>query len=472
MNDQAPVIAILGHPNEGKSSVVATLAEDDSVRISPTPGETRRCREYPVVIDGREIIRFVDTPGFQQPRRTLAWMQAFTGPEQQRVAAFIEAHKNEPAFADECELLAPVAAGAGIIFVTDGTRPVRSTDTAEMEILRLTAVPRMAVINPKDKTDLGYLENWKAQARKHFNTIRIFDAQQAAYAERIELFRTLKIIDPDWEPALNMVIEAFMQDWEQRLSETAGIITDLAEAVAGHSVKKTCRQDQPLDQVKTRLVRAYQADIQQMEQAAHKRIKKRFKHNRFNLELPPRSILNEDLFSSRTWRILGLNRWQLATAAGAGGGLVGVKIDLALAGLGFGVFTALGGVLGAGSAALGTERMAKAKLAGLPLGRLKIRVGPMGNDQMGFVIIDRALIYFSHVISRAHSRRDQPVPEKAPSPSGEKSGYTAQWGADRKKEAGRFFKAVRKGHRQRAEEIKPRLVQAIRGQLEAITNHR
>ncbi|MFW5902086.1 MAG: GTPase domain-containing protein, partial [Thermodesulfobacteriota bacterium] len=108
MPENVPVFAILGHPNEGKSSVVATLAEDDSVRISPTPGETRKCREYPVVIDGVEVIRFVDTPGFQQPRRTLAWMQAYTGPETERVAGFIAAHRNDPDFEDECELLGPV----------------------------------------------------------------------------------------------------------------------------------------------------------------------------------------------------------------------------------------------------------------------------------------------------------------------------------------------------------------------------
>jgi len=471
MTDQVPVFAILGHPNEGKSSVVATLAEDDSVRISPTPGETRKCREYPVIIDGKEIIRFVDTPGFQQPRRTLAWMQRYSGPEEKRVSAFIDAHKNGLDFADECELLAPVAAGAGIIFVTDGTRPLRSSDTAEMEILRLTAVPRMAVINPKDKTDLGYLEDWKAQARKNFNTIRIFDAQQAAYAERIELFRTLKIIDPDWEPALRLVINAFSQDWEQRLTETAGIIVELAEAVMGHSVKKTCREGQPLDRVRAQLARAYQADIEQMERAAHKRVKKRFKHNIFNLELPPQSILNEDLFSSRTWQVLGLNRWQLATAAGAGGGLIGAKVDLALAGLGFGVFTALGGILGAGSAALGNERMAKAKIGGLPLGRLKVRVGPVTNDQMGFVIVDRALIYFSHVINWAHSRRDQPQ-EGSRARSNGKAGYTAQWGGALKQDARRFFKAARKGRIQQAEEIKPRLIQGIRDQLREITNKR
>ena len=35
-----PEFAIIGHSNEGKSSVLSTLAEDDSVRVSPIPGET------------------------------------------------------------------------------------------------------------------------------------------------------------------------------------------------------------------------------------------------------------------------------------------------------------------------------------------------------------------------------------------------------------------------------------------------
>lgn len=468
MTEKVPVFAILGHPNEGKSSVVATLAEDDSVRISPTPGETRKCRDYPLIIDGVEIIRFIDTPGFQQPRRTLAWMQQFEGPEADRIPEFIRAHQNDPDFADDCELLAPVADGAGIIFVTDGSRPVRKTDQVEMEILRLTGLPRMAVINPKDKTDQAHLEDWKAAARKDFNTIRIFDAQRATYVERIELLESLKMIDPDWQAALTFVIQAFKQDWAQRLTETADIIIGLAENAAGHSVKKNCRDAKQMDRVKQELAEKYQADIQKMEQAAHKRIRKRFKHNIFSLEFPPQSILNEDLFSSRTWKVLGLNRWQLATAAGAGGGLIGAKIDLALAGLSFGVFTALGGAIGAGSAALGTDRMAKAKIRGLSVGRLRIRVGPAQNDQMLFVLIDRALIYFSHVINWAHSRRDQPQPETY-KPSGEKTGYTAAWSGSLKQTCRRFFRVARKGQTQRIEELKPGLIAAVTDQLKEIS---
>ncbi len=467
--DKPPVFAILGHPNEGKSSVVATLAEDDSVRISPTPGETLKCLEYPVSIDGVEVLRFIDTPGFQQPRHTLAWMQNFEGPGANCISEFIRTHHNNPDFGHECELLGPVADGAGIIFVTDGSRPVRQTDSVEMEVLRLTALPRMAIINPKDKSDLRYLEDWKAEARKHFNTIRIFDAQRATYAERIELLESLKMIDPDWQAALTYVIDAFKQDWEQRIAETAGIIMELVETASGHSVKKTCRDSARMDRVRQELAEKYQADIQHMEQTAHKRIKKRFKHNIFNLELPTQSILNEDLFSARTWKILGLNRWQLATAAGAGGVLVGAKIDLALAGLSFGVFTALGGALGAGSAAWGTDRMAKAKIRGLPVGRVKIRVGPAQNDQMLFVLVDRALIYFSHVINWAHSRRDQPQPG-INTAAGEKSGYTAAWEGSLKQTCRRFFRAIRKGHTQRMEELKTQITEAVTAQLNIISN--
>ena len=36
-----PIFAVVGHPNKGKSSIVATLAQDDSVAISSASGTTR-----------------------------------------------------------------------------------------------------------------------------------------------------------------------------------------------------------------------------------------------------------------------------------------------------------------------------------------------------------------------------------------------------------------------------------------------
>ena len=71
-----PRFAIVGHPNKGKSSIVATLAEDDAVAISPHPGTTTQARAYPMRLDGETLYELVDTPGFQRARETLAWLEA------------------------------------------------------------------------------------------------------------------------------------------------------------------------------------------------------------------------------------------------------------------------------------------------------------------------------------------------------------------------------------------------------------
>jgi predicted GTPase len=178
-----PEFAIIGHPNEGKSSVLSTLAEDDSVRISPIPGETRDCRSFPVIVDGREILRFTDTPGFQNPARVLAELKKrkeaiYPLREFREFAADIED------LHDDHELLGPVERGAGIIYVVDGSRPVRGVDRMEMEILRFTGKPRMAIINCKAE-DEQYLDGWKSEFRKNFNSFRVFNAHRATYAERI-----------------------------------------------------------------------------------------------------------------------------------------------------------------------------------------------------------------------------------------------------------------------------------------------
>lgn len=205
-----------------------------------------------------------------------------------------------------------------------------------------------------------------------------------------------------------------------------------------------------------------------MEKAAHKRIRKRFKHNIFNFELPPHSILHEDLFSKKSWRILGLKDWQLAIAGGAGGAAVGAKIDLATAGHSFAMGAIIGGIIGAGSAALGFKQAEKAKIKGLPLGRIKIQVGPVQNIQLMYVLIDRALIYFSHVINWAHSRREDEETLNASQGQGN-LGFTAKWESSIKQQFAGFFKAARKNDAVKLDEIKARLVISVTKTLNDIS---
>ncbi len=440
-----PEFAVLGHPNEGKSAVVSTLTEDDSVKVSPIPGETTEARVFPVRVDSREIIRFTDTPGFQRPGDTLDWIRAYTGPQERMVQVFCESHAKDQDFRSECELLGPVARGAGIIFVADGSRPVRSNDLKEMEILRLTGRPRMAVINCKTDQE-EYLPAWKNEFSKNFNAVRFFNAHSATYGERLRLLESLKAIHQEGQAALEKVIQAFRQDWDRRNEIVTAIICDLIRQCLGHKVKGRF-QEKPLDQAAAvELEQRFQTEIAELEKKAHAKIRRLFKHNIFKLDLPEGSIVKEPLFSRRTFQVLGLRPAQLAAAAAAGGGLLGLKLDLATAGLAMGAFTVLGSALGAGSVLLFGEKAAKAKLIGRPLGGYEIRVGAGSGMGLPFILLHRALLYYSYIINWSHGRRDVPAEGFSLSEEQAAEAKTAWiWSGHRKTICVKFFKAARSG---------------------------
>ncbi len=460
-----PEFAVLGHPNEGKSSVVSTLSEDDSVRVSPTPGETVKCRTFPVRVDGKEIVRFTDTPGFQFPKKALAWFRDHGDADGDTVSAFITANRDDEKFRDECELLTPVARGAGIIYVVDGSRPVRANDRAEMEILRMTGCPRMAIINSKDQ-GVDYTESWKNEFRRTFNSFRVFNAHNATYAERIELFDCLKGIDQDWQPALEKVTNAYRNDWARRNRLTAELITVFIQKAVGHSVSETREKKSQEQAAREKLLEAYKRDIADMEKNIHGKIRKLFKHNIFNVDLPPQSILHKDLFDATTWQVLGLTPRQLAAAAAACGGAVGACIDVAAAGLTFGIFTAIGGVAGAGSALLGGEKMVKAKVVGLKIGGYSTRVGPNENIQFLYILLDRALLYYSHIINWAHGRRDYREP---PVTLPAEAGISGRLDKKAKGICNAFFSKTHGGSESELESVRREMTELVRELLDRIS---
>ncbi len=441
-----PEFAILGHPNEGKSSVLSTLAEDDSVRVSSTPGETTKCRTFPVIIDGREVLRFTDTPGFQNPGRILAELKKRVNIERDPLRSIRKFAATVAELHDDCELLTPVERGAGIIYVVDGSRPVRNVDRTEMEILRLTGKPRMAIINCKDDND-EYLDAWKNEFRKNFNSNRTFNAHRATYAQRILLLEALKSIDQDWQQSLDKVVHAFKKDWSGRNETTADIIEEATRSSVSLILTENITSEREVENCRKKLFNKYNVSLTQREQKAHKRIRGLFKHNIFNYQLPPHSLLHEDLFDERTWQLLGLTKKQLVIAGGLGGAALGAGLDLAALGHGLGLFTAMGGVAGAVGALFGGENFSgKAKLMGMPLGGKQVQVGPAKSIELLFILLNRSFLYYQHTINWAHGRRDYQKENQLVAAKSNASGFTREWSGSRIKICHDYFKAIQKNH--------------------------
>ncbi len=434
-----PEFAVIGHPNEGKSSVVSTLTENDRIEVSRVPGETIVSKPYTVKIDGKSIIRFVDTPGFQVPRQTLEWFKSYNGQPDEILNTFIKVHKNDPFFSDECELLSPVAKGAGIIYVVDGSRPVRDDDLAEMEILRLSGRPRIAIINSKTR-DRDYASEWKQEFLKQFNAIRIFNSNTAGFIDRMKMLESLKVIDQEWESSLSEVILAFKQDWRKRNLIAAGLISSTIEECISFHVSQPIRPEDNKALINEKLLQKYQTHLKTLESRMFKKIRDLFKHHLYDHSLPEYSVLQHDLFSKQTWELLGLTQKQLAAAGAIAGGTMGAVIDAAAAGITFGVFSALGGVIGAGSTLLGAKKLADKKQTGFNFGGDKFQVGPNKNPQFLYILMDRALIYYAYIVNRPHGKRDQDTLFSKDAPS--KKGYSTQLSQAQKKLCSGFLKSA------------------------------
>lgn len=452
-----PEFAIMGHPNEGKSSVLSTLAEDDSVRVSDTPGETRACRSFPVIIDGKELLRFTDTPGFQNPARVLAELRSRMTTQSDPLRSFREFAAQIPELHDDRELLAPVTQGAGIIYVVDGSRPVRHVDRMEMEILRLTGKPRMAIINNKDN-ESRYLEDWKLEFRKNFNSSRTFNAHRATYAERIHLLEALKSIDQDWQQVLGEVVEAIKKDWSARNKTSAAIITSLLQDALSLSVLQEIGDESQLTEKREKLLKRYNSKLGTLEKQAHQKLRNLYKHNIFNYQLPPHSLLHTEILDERSWQLLGMTKTQIALVGTLGGAAAGLGLDAATMGLSFGVFTALGGALGGLGAIWGSDNLAgERKFLGIPLPSLggeQLQLGPAQNINLLFVLLNRSFLYYQHTINWAHGRRD--YPSSTESSDGKYSGFTRNWSSENMQICQKFFRAVQKNGAAHEEEEKMR----------------
>ena len=116
------------------------------------------------------------------------------------VRRFVEEHRGEALYAHECELLTPLLEGAGILYVVDGSRPYGIEYEAEMEILRWTARPRMALINMIGSGD--YVEEWTTALGQYFGIVRRFDALTAEFDKRLELLGAVGQLSEQWRSNL------------------------------------------------------------------------------------------------------------------------------------------------------------------------------------------------------------------------------------------------------------------------------
>ncbi|MEO6594793.1 MAG: GTPase/DUF3482 domain-containing protein, partial [Planctomycetota bacterium] len=348
MSTTLPLFVVVGNVNQGKSSVVAALIEDEAVPIDTFPGTTRRCAEYVFRAGDQALFRIVDTPGFQRARHALAWLAARAQHASERpaaVRAFVAEHAGTADFPDEVELLRPILEGAGILYVVDASSPIEPAHEAEMEILRWTGQPTMALQNRVRGRD--YSQEWRPVLAQFFHLVREFDAHHARFPERIALLRGFREIRPEWSAAIDSAVAAMEREWTERKRRSVGVLADLLHAALGHVERAPLPEGAEAAKVQRALDQTYRNAQRQHEAAARSRIEAIYRHPGLGRDDPELDLLATDLFSETTWRLFGLRRAQLVRQGALWGAASGAVIDLAVGGLSFLAGTAIGAAAGA-----------------------------------------------------------------------------------------------------------------------------
>jgi GTPase Era involved in 16S rRNA processing len=409
-----PVFAVVGRPNKGKSSIVATLARDDSVYIDARAGSTRKARTFPMVADGETLYALVDTPGIQRARAVLDWLEAhcaYAAARPQTVRDFVAEHRNDPRFSDECELLAPIVEGAGIIYVVDGSCPFGADYEAEMEILRWTGRPSLALINPIDNAD--YASEWSAGLGQFFRTVREFDAHRAEHAKQLELLELFGHLDPEWQDSLRRAVTILEAERESQHQAASLLITDLILESLTFKTSQRLLEGMPTEPVQRALALSYRRQLAERERRCRRQVEEVYHYRNLQRSEEGLALEDSDLFNVENWYLWGLSKRSLTLVASSAGALIGggagMVVDGVTGGLLGGLATVASGAVGAVSGGMGAWRyadeIARIQVKGIPTGGKLLTYGPSRNINFPFVLLGRALLHHQLLCHRTHADR-------------------------------------------------------------------
>ena len=395
---------MVGHPNKGKSSIVSTLARDDSIAISKRSGTTTRSDHFKIDT-GNAGFELIDTPGFQRPQKVLHWLKNNAGSADKRaqaVANFVSDEKCKNQFPDEVELLTPLVEGSAILYVVDGSRPYGREYEAEMEILRWTGRPSMALINPIENNN--HIESWQNALAQFFKIVRVFNPMQADFNKQVDLLEAFSHLEPNWKFTLEQVVIDLTKHHQTLIEQSVKLLSEMLIDLCNYQIEQKVLTEEQAKLLQPALVKKYNLHMKERERSAYRDLCHLYSHRQSSLsiadlKLPP------DLFDSEQWYAWGLNKKQLAIISGMTGAAAGAAVDLAVAGHSFMLGAIGGGLVGFSSAWLGANKLAASRVKGLPLGGYQAVQGPINNLNFPYVVIGRFLYVHEILSLKTHADR-------------------------------------------------------------------
>ena len=352
-------LAVVGHTNTGKTSLLQTLLRRrDFGEVRPSAGTTRAVEAGEVVGDDGVIAILLDTPGLEEPDRLRDAIESTRIDRYDDPRTLLDRFLASPAAGDDEDLgleAASVRAALGadvLLYAIDARGEPKQKHRDELAVLAATARPVVPVLNYTARPD-AHPARWEDEcARQGLHATVAFDAVVYDDAGEQRLLDAVKTLASDYETVI--------QDWkalrERERHKAILAATDVAAeflvtAAAAVVVTEPTKKNETEREAAVKKATAQFLDLlREREKGTRRCIAEKFgfQGNAASaVEFDVERALGGVGFLSRANLLQYVNMAAAATAGAAAGAGAGAVTDISVGGLSMGTGAAIGGAAGA-----------------------------------------------------------------------------------------------------------------------------
>jgi len=362
-------LAVVGHTNVGKTSLLRTLTRDvEFGEVSHRPSTTRHVEGARLSVDGQALLELYDTPGLEDAIALLDYLERLDRPGERldgpaRLARFLEGSEARQRFEQEAKVLRQLLASDAGLYVIDAREPVLAKYRDELAVLGSCGKPLLPVLNFVTCAQQREDEWRDALARLGLHALVRFDTVAPPLDGERRLYESLALLLEKSRPQLQRLIDD--HEAQARARHTAGVRL-IAELLIDCAA---CRRSVGNDEQAQ--VQALHQSVRQREQACVQALLRLYAFRENDARASDLPLLDgrwsDDLFNPETLKQLGIQ----VGGGMAAGAAAGAGIDLMVGGITLGAATVLGALAGGG---LQTARTYGERLVGKLKGNRELSV--------------------------------------------------------------------------------------------------
>ncbi len=418
-------LAVVGHTNTGKTSLLRTLTRNVTFgEVSPRPATTRHVEGTSILLSGRKVMELFDTPGLEDSIGLLDHLESVTPDRRAEgigvIKRFLAGKEAGGRFAQEAKALRQVLASEVALYVIDARERVLGKHRDELEIFSRCATPVVAVLNftadPEAK-----VAQWRQElAKANMHVVAEFDTVVLDEESEQRLYEKIRTVADAHSQTLLALIEDRRRLRAALVNASADLVADLLIDVAAYVVAVPAEDKARIEQE----VEALRKRVRDREQQCVERLLELHEFRKEDYAPDAPGFVDGrwglDLFSPEAVKQFGLK----TGGAAATGALIGLMVDAMTVGTSLGAATAAGATIGG---LIGAGRVHGRRLFDRVRGLTELRC----DDNALRVLALRQIMLVRSLLARGHAAM---APVSAP-PSGRLE-------AARRRSAGRLPQAI------------------------------